>query len=73
MDEVSEDGKILDQMKERYARALFTKDVENSMIDNGDTIEAHFVSVIRGGLFEAEDMPGIPALERCKKRIDLID
>lgn len=70
---VSEEGKIVDQMKERLARTMFSIDVEAKMIENGDYAEALFCNILRGALYEAEDTAGISALERCRKRIALID
>lgn len=70
--EVSEEGKIVDQMKEKFARAMVSKEVEIQMIEHGDITEAAFCGIIRGALYEAEDTPGIPALERCRKRMNLI-
>jgi hypothetical protein len=71
--EVSSEGKILDQMKEKLSRTMFSKKVEDVMVLNGDLKEANFCSVIREALFVADDKPGISAISRCQKRMDLID
>ena len=70
--DVNDEGKIVDQMKEKYARNLFCKDVESKMRENCDVIEADFCKIVREGLYEADDMPGIPARDRCEMRIELI-
>ena len=71
--DVTEEGKILDQMKEKLTRTMLSEEVEETMIANGDTIEANFCAITRGALYEAEDIPGIPAVERCRKRLRLIE
>ena len=71
--EVSSEGEILDQMKEKLSRTMFSKKVEDVMVLNGDLKEANFCSVIREALFVADDKPGISAISRCQKRMDLID
>jgi hypothetical protein len=71
--EVSPEGKIADQMKERFARNMVSDDVEKCMNENGNLEEATFCKVIREGLYEADDTPGIPAIERCEKRLKLIN
>ena len=71
--EVSEEGKIMDQMKERFARNMVSFDVETCMVDNGDLTEAKFCEIIREGLYEADDTPGISAVNRCEKRLKLVN
>ncbi|XP_045178040.2 uncharacterized protein LOC123538138 [Mercenaria mercenaria] len=71
--EVTEEGKIIDQMKERLARNMLSKNVEEQMRENGDIQEANFCEVVREGLYSADDTPGIPAVDRCKKRLALIE
>lgn len=71
--EVSPEGKITDQMRERFARNMVSEDVEDCMNENGYTEEAQFCKVVREGLYEADDTPGIPAIERCEKRLKLIN
>ena len=66
------DGKIVDQMKEKLSRTMFSKDVESEMSADQYQKEAHVCNVIREALFEADDTPGIPAKDRCKKRLSLI-
>jgi len=51
---------------------LFCKDVESRMREYCDIIEADFCKIVREGLYEADDMPGIPARARCEMRIELI-
>lgn len=51
---------------------MFSTEVEECMRSNGNVAEARFCQIIREGLYEAEDSPGIPALERCRKRLDII-
>lgn len=57
--EVSEEGKILDQMKEQLARTMFSNSVEDQMMANGDLREAEFCKIIRNALYIADDQPGI--------------
>ena len=66
--QVTEEGKIIDQMKERLARNVFSENVEKKMEENADLKEANFCRIIREGLYT----PGIAATERCQKRINLI-
>lgn len=40
---------------------------------NLDDKEATFCRIIRESLYVADDEPGIPAIERCKKRMHLIN
>ncbi|KAH3770091.1 hypothetical protein DPMN_171371 [Dreissena polymorpha] len=47
--------------------------VEEEMTNGGFIKEAELCKLIREGLFEADAMPGIPAFERCKKRLALIE
>ena len=70
--EVSPDGKIADQMKEAFAKNMVSEAMEKCMTENGYGNEANFCQVVREGLFEADDTPGISAFERCEKRMDLI-
>ena len=70
--EVSEEGKIIDQMKERIARNMFSKEVETMMLQNGDEREAVFCKIIRESLYVADDKPGITAIDRCRYRLGLI-
>lgn len=70
--EVTEEGKFVDQIKERLARNMFSEKVEQKMEENGDITEANFCKVFREGLYNADDSPGIPATERCQKRVNLI-
>ncbi|XP_053407926.1 uncharacterized protein LOC128559645 [Mercenaria mercenaria] len=70
--EVDDDGRILDQMKESLARSMVSKEVEQEMLEHGFGNEAEFCSVIREGLYVADDVPGISALDRCRKRISLM-
>jgi hypothetical protein len=71
--EITEDGKILDQMKEKLARSMVTEEVEQEMEVQGYFAEAKFCNVIRNGLYIADDVPGIDAMDRCKKRLKLIE
>ena len=57
----------MDQMKEKCA-----EEIEKTMLENDNNVEASFCSIIRESLYVADDAPGISALERCKKRIALI-
>ena len=71
--EVSEEGKIVDQMKEQLARNMLSTDVEEEMTHLGYTKEAELCRVVREGLYIADDTPGVPAFERCRKRLALIE
>ena len=69
-----EEGKFLDQMKVKLTRStMLSEEVEEIMLANGDNIEADFCAIVRGALYEAEDVPGMPAVERCRKWIKLIE
>ena len=70
--EVSDEGKILDQMKERLACTMFSEAVEVEMVSNNYLKEADFCRTIRNALFVADDKPGVRASERCHYRIELI-
>ena len=70
--DVSPEGKIADQMKEKLARTMVSEAVENKMKSFGFNKEAEFCHIIREGLYVADDKPGIPAVERCNKRLALI-
>ena len=70
--DVSPEGKIVDQMKEKLARTMVSEAVENKMKDFGYKEEAEFCHIIREGLYVADDKPGISAVDRCNKRLDLI-
>ena len=71
--EVSSEGKILDQMKETLARTIISEEVESIMIRQGYNKEAEFCRVVREGLYVADDTPGVPAFERCEKRLALME
>ena len=49
--DVSEEGKILDQMKEKLARSLLTEEIEEKMIINQDMKEAEFCHIMRECLY----------------------
>ena len=66
--EVSPEGKILDQMKETLARTTVSNGVEETMEKIGYKNEAEFCKVVREGLYNADDTPGIQAFDRCKKK-----
>ena len=66
------DGRLMmDQMNDDYARAMFSPQVEELMILNGDTSEADFVRIFRGGLITAVDEPAIPSTDRCRKLLEM--
>ena len=62
----------IDKQSVPFAQRMFGYDVEQFMRQNEFTKEADFVKIIRDW-FEAEDSPGIPAKERCKRRLSLRD
>ena len=57
--EISEEGKLIDQMREKLARTMISENVENEMINMGFETEAEFCRTLREGLYIAEDTPGI--------------
>ena len=70
--QVSDEGKILDQMKESLALNMVSAEVETEMERDGYVKEAELCNVLREGLFVADDQPGVTAKERCIKRLKLI-
>ena len=70
--EVSEEGKILDQMREQLAKTMLSSSVECKMLENGDKNEAEFCAIMRNALYIADDEPGVSAIDRCEKRLRLI-
>jgi hypothetical protein len=62
----------IDKQSVPFARRMFDYDVEDFMKQNHYKKEAEFVRLIRDW-FEAEDSPGIPATERCCRRLTLRD
>ena len=59
------DGKIMHQQSDYYVRTMFCEDVEQELEANGDAKEVQFCRLFREW-HEAEDMPGLKAIERCK-------
>ena len=64
------DGKIMDQQDDRLIRTMFCEEVEEELRNQGYAEEALFTCLIRNW-YDAEDMPGIPAVERCHKALKL--
>jgi hypothetical protein len=63
-------GKVVEQQNEAFARTMYCEEVEEEMRNNGDLGEAKFCRLIREWE-EAEDQPGISALERIKRVLNL--
>lgn len=63
-------NECIDKQSVPFAERVFGEDVELCMQRNGYYKE--FVRLIRLW-FEAEDTPGIPAIERCTRRLELRD
>ena len=70
MIEVNKDGKILDQQNDRYVRTMFCKDVEKELHCLRYEEESEFTKLFRHW-HEAEDLPGILAVERCRRSLAL--
>ena len=70
MIEVNKDGKILDQQSDRYVRTMFCEDVEKELHCLGYEAESEFTKLFRQW-HEAEDLPGILAVERCRRALAL--
>ena len=68
--EQNRDGKILDQQNEHYIRVMFSEEVENELAAMGYTTEAQFTKLMRGW-HDAEDLPGLTALQRCRNSLNL--
>ena len=68
--EVNKDGKILDQQSDRYVRTMFCEDVEKELRHIGYDVESEFTKLFRQW-HEAEDLPGILAVERCRRALAL--
>ncbi|KAH3860978.1 hypothetical protein DPMN_023904 [Dreissena polymorpha] len=60
-------------MKELLAKTMVSIAGEEEMTKGGFIKEAELCKLIWEGLFEADDMPGISAFERCKRRLVLIE
>ncbi len=63
---------LIDRQSAAHAKTTFSNKVEQEMIRNGDMSTANFVKLFRNW-FEAEDDPGMSALERCQHRKALHD
>ncbi|CAG2242669.1 unnamed protein product [Mytilus edulis] len=61
---------LIDKQRNVYAQKTFSNEVETAMTENGDLEEAIFCKLIREW-YQAEDEPGIAALERCERRLNL--
>ena len=61
---------VLDQMNDGHARAMFSSDVENIMLQNGYSKEGEFVRLVRNALIIAADEPGVDARTRCRYVIE---
>ena len=61
---------LIDKQSDAIANETFSKDVEMEMMELGHVKEANFCKLIRE-FYEAEDEPGLPASERCQRRINL--
>ena len=59
---------LLDPQHNVYAQKIFSLEVEEAMLSLGHNAEAEFCRLIREW-YDAEDQPGIPALERAKMRL----
>ncbi|CAH1789092.1 unnamed protein product [Owenia fusiformis] len=60
---------LIDKQNNRFAKTTFSEAVERCMIDLQYKEEAQFTRLIRRW-YEAEDDPGIPAVERAKRRYE---
>ena len=67
--EAPKDGKIMHQQSDAYVRKMFWEEVEDELAANGDTKEATFCRLLREW-HEAEDMPGLKSIERCKLKTE---
>lgn len=72
--EVSPEGKILYQMKEKLARTIVGGKVVREMLNLGVEKEADFCNIVWEELYIyiADDKPGIPSAAQCDKRLSLI-
>ena len=61
---------LIDKQSVAYAVKTFSEKVEEALLKNGALNEAKFCSLVRNW-YQAEDEPGIPALDRCKYRLHL--
>lgn len=62
----------VDKQDVTLARRVFAEDVEKVIAENGFGEEALFCRLIRLW-YNAEDEPAIPAIERTKRRLDLLN
>ncbi|KAK7105400.1 hypothetical protein V1264_016787 [Littorina saxatilis] len=60
----------LDKQSVEFAKRVIGQDVEDFMVRHGYHKEASFCRLLRQW-FQAEDDPGIPAEERCRRRLKL--
>ena len=68
--ETPKDGKIMHQQSDYYVRIMFCEDVEQELEANGDAKEVQFCRLFREW-HEAEDLPGLKEIERCKRSLSL--
>lgn len=61
---------LVDKQSDSIARLTFSEEVEYEMKRLGYYYEADFCRLIRE-FYEGEDEPGIDAMERCKRRLNL--
>ena len=61
---------MLDRQSVAFAVATFSKEVQRALTEIGAHNEARFCELVREW-YEAEDLPGLPALERCVRRLNL--
>ena len=64
--EVAENGKILDKMKEKPACTMLSEEVDQIMMANGEFL-CNARSYLRGRGYHWN-----PAIDRCRKRLELI-
>jgi hypothetical protein len=61
---------LIDKQNNAYAKRVFSSEVESTMRSLNFYKEANFCKLVRHW-YQAEDMPGLSAIERCKRRIAL--
>ena len=63
---------LIDKQSVPNARTHFSEEVEEWLLRNGYQRSAHFTNLVRNW-YEASDSPGIPAIERVQKLINMRD
>ena len=57
---------LMDQMKDKYARIIFSAEVQDILEELGYVEEVRFVRLVRNALIVACDSPGVIAKERYR-------